>query len=229
MGTYRGKDTITGKDRRGADSLIGLAELFKVLGTTAGRPPDRAGRGRTESGPPEGGGNAEKARPGRPRGWRARPLPEEMDRLRAELDEIALAFRLCKSRGQRPEGWMRAVRQAIGIPVVELARRMGVAKSQVFRLEEAEQQGQVRLSNLRCAAEAMGCELVYALVPSEGKLASMAAAQRAEDESRREGEAALRRAMRQMRARSSAEVVRHGETIRQEAKRLGIADEIYGK
>ncbi|MGB6191336.1 MAG: helix-turn-helix domain-containing protein [Terracidiphilus sp.] len=229
MGTYRGKDTITGKDRRGADSLIGLAELFKVLGTTAARPLEEAGTEQTGGGPAEARGNAEKARPGRPRGWRARPLPEETDRLRVELDEIALAFRLCKSRGQRPEGWMRAVRQAIGIPVVELARRMGVAKSQVFRLEESEQQGRVRLSNLRRAAEAMGCELVYALVPSEGKLASMAAAQRAEDELKREGEAALRRDARRLRARSSVDVVRRGETIRQEAERLGIAAEIYGK
>lgn len=212
-----------------AESLIGLAEIFKVLGKTPARPLDRTGGGQPGGGAAEADGNAEKAGPERSRGWRARPLPEEMDRLRVELDEIALAFRLCKSKGQRAEGWMRAVRQAIGIPVVELAKRMGVAKSQVFRLEEAEQRGDVRLSSLRRAAEAMGCELVYALVPSEGKLASMAAAQRAEDESRREGEAALRRAMRQMRARSSTKVMRRGETIREEAERLGIADEIYGR
>ncbi len=164
---------------------------------------------------------AEQAKPARRRGWRARPLPEETDRLRAELDEIALAFRLCKGKGQRPEGWMRAVRQAIGVPVVELGRRMGVAKGQVLRLEESEQRGHVRISTLRRAAEAMGCELVYALVPSEGKLASMAEAQRAEDEAKREGEVALRRARRRQGP--------PGETIRQEAERLGIAAEIYGR
>jgi predicted DNA-binding mobile mystery protein A len=168
------------------------------------------------------------AAPPRRRGRKSWPGSEETKRLRGELDEIGLAFRLCKGGVNPPEGWMRAVRQAIGLPVADLARRMGVAKSQVFRLEESEQEGRVRVATLRRAAEAMGCELVYALVPREGKLASLAATLRAEDAERREQEAAQRRA-RKKEEWKSAEWAPRRETIRQEAERLGIAAEIYGQ
>ena len=228
------------KDVMGADELKGLAEFLKVLGLDDGQ---------TRGGSSEASRNVQKAavmklagptktglaktgpaatKPVGRRGERAWLQPEETERVRAELDEIALAFRLCKKGVHRPEGWMRAVRQAIGFPVVELALRMGVAKSQVFRLEESEQQGRIRIDSLRSAAEAMGCELVYALVPREGKFASIAAAQRAEAEAGREREAEGRqlraRKVRRYAARGPA-----GETLRQECERLGIADAIYGR
>jgi predicted DNA-binding mobile mystery protein A len=169
----------------------------------------------------------EQGAPVRKQGRKSWPGKEEARRLRTELDEIGIAFRLCRSAAHRPEGWMRAVRQAIGLPAAELARRMKVRQTQVFRLEESEQQGRVRVATLRRAADAMGCELVYALVPREGKLVSMAAMQRAEDEARRERAAAERRARRRAEGRSRARVPR-GETIREEAERLGIAEAIYG-
>lgn len=226
MGTYTQKDTTA------IAGLEALAELFKLLGPAAAKPRDRIGSGQTRGGPGEEGRDAEKAsgvEQGKParRVWRSRPLPEEIERLRAELDDIGLAFRLCKSSGQRPEGWMRAIRRAIGIPVIELARRMGVRKAQIFRLEESEQQGRVRIETLRRVAEAMGCEFVYALVPREGKLASMAAVQRAEEEAKRE-RAAAERKLRKIEEQTPQWIPR-GETIRQECERLGIAAEIYGQ
>jgi predicted DNA-binding mobile mystery protein A len=223
------------KESQGTDSLIELAKLFKLLSPAAAESPAQPGaetpvcepdgalRADTQDAP-----SAERTTPARKRGRKSWPGTEESKRLRAELDEIGLAFRLCKSGVNRPEGWMRAVRQAIGLPVVELARRMGVAESQVFRLEESEQEGRVRVATLRRAAEAMGCELVYALVPREGKLASLAATQRAEEEARREREAAQRKA-REKEEWKSPEWAPRRETIRQECERLGIAAEIYGR
>ncbi len=230
MGSYSQKDTM------GADSLKALAEFLELLGPAAAQSsaqghaektecePDQAGRVDTRQIPV----GLERAKPARRPGRKSWPESEETRRLRTELDEIGLVFRLCKSGVQRPEGWMRAVRRAIGIPVVELARRMGVRKSQIFRLEESEQQGRVRVDTLRRAAESMGCEFVYALVPSEGKLASIAAAQRAEEEAKREERAAQRKARRKE-VLKSPEWQPGGETIRQECERLGIAAEIYGR
>ena len=47
----------------------------------------------------------------------------------------------------------------------QLAARMGVARSRVTVLEQAEVHGTVTLKTLREAAEAMDCMLFYAIVP----------------------------------------------------------------
>jgi predicted DNA-binding mobile mystery protein A len=64
-----------------------------------------------------------------------------------------------------PRGWLRAIRQSIGMTTEQLAKRLGVAQPRVSALEKAEATGSVTLKTLREAAEALDCELVYALVP----------------------------------------------------------------
>jgi predicted DNA-binding mobile mystery protein A len=48
-----------------------------------------------------------------------------------------------------------------------LGRKLGVSQPSVTELERSERNGTIRLETLRRAAEAMGCTLVYALVPTE--------------------------------------------------------------
>ena len=60
-----------------------------------------------------------------------------------------------------------------------MAERLGVTKYEVFRLERVEQESRIVLANLRRAANALGCELVYALVPREGSLEDLAAGEKA--------------------------------------------------
>lgn len=62
-------------------------------------------------------------------------------------------------------GWIRAVRQALGMSAADLARRMGVTEASVVSLEVNEQRGRAQLDTLSRAARAMDCELVYAIVP----------------------------------------------------------------
>ena len=64
-------------------------------------------------------------------------------------------------------GWIRAIRDALGMTAAELAARMGISGSSVRAMEETEVTGGVRLSTLRRAAEAMDCTLVYAFIPNE--------------------------------------------------------------
>jgi predicted DNA-binding mobile mystery protein A len=78
--------------------------------------------------------------------------------------------------------WVRAVRQAVGMPALEFARRMGVQEREVYRMERAEEESRIELGSLRRAAEALDCELIYALTPRKGTLSEMAAAHRAERE-----------------------------------------------
>lgn len=62
-------------------------------------------------------------------------------------------------------GWLRAVRDALGMTSTQLAHRLGVVPSRISALEKAEITGGTTLKSLREAAEAMGCTLVYAIVP----------------------------------------------------------------
>ena len=66
----------------------------------------------------------------------------------------------------RPEsGWIRPIREALGMTTGQFARRLGVSQPRVAALERAEAEEAVTLKTLRQAAEALDCVLIYALVP----------------------------------------------------------------
>ena len=65
-------------------------------------------------------------------------------------------------------GWIRAVRTALGMTQGELATRMGVTTQSASRLESNERSGAIRLDSLRRAADALGCDVAYVLVPRVG-------------------------------------------------------------
>lgn len=67
-------------------------------------------------------------------------------------------------------GWVRAVRDALGMSTRQLAARMGVAQATVVQLERSEASSTIQLATLRRAADALDCDLVYALVPRDGSL-----------------------------------------------------------
>jgi len=86
-----------------------------------------------------------------------------------------------------PFGWLRAIRQALGMNAAQYARRLGVKPQRIAALEKAEVNGTASLTTLREAAEALGCQLVYAVVPetSLDDIIQTRAAKRAEQELRR--------------------------------------------
>jgi predicted DNA-binding mobile mystery protein A len=63
------------------------------------------------------------------------------------------------------KGWIRAIRDALGMSGRQLGERMDVSKMWVGDMERLEATGATTLNTLRRAAEAMDCVLVYALVP----------------------------------------------------------------
>lgn len=92
------------------------------------------------------------------------------------MDSTALARkhlerRLAPLRGRQdlirpPHGWLRAIRDALGMTTRQLAQRMGKVQSAVVDLEKSEARETVSLAKLREAGTAMDCTLVYALVPN---------------------------------------------------------------
>ncbi|MCI3951675.1 MAG: hypothetical protein K0R53_1172 [Burkholderiales bacterium] len=64
-------------------------------------------------------------------------------------------------------GWLRAVREALGMTTAQLAKRLGVAQQTVVKLERNEAAGKITLQSLRRVAEAMNCRVSYAVVPNK--------------------------------------------------------------
>jgi predicted DNA-binding mobile mystery protein A len=86
---------------------------------------------------------------------------------RKNLDLRLAEVRELRQKLARPnQGWIRAIRQALGMTAEQLGRRMGITQATLSGMEASEINGSIRLSTLRKAAEAMNCTLVYALVPN---------------------------------------------------------------
>jgi predicted DNA-binding mobile mystery protein A len=64
-------------------------------------------------------------------------------------------------------GWIKAVREALGMTTEQLAKRLGVKQPSVVAIEQSEARGTIELATLRRVAEALDCALVYALVPNK--------------------------------------------------------------
>ena len=84
---------------------------------------------------------------------------------RARLDE-RLAQLGPADRYRPPQrGWIKAIREALGMSTAQLAKRLGVRQPSIVDLERSEEKGSIELATLRRVAEALDCNLVYALVP----------------------------------------------------------------
>src|ERR1035441_211537 len=91
---------------------------------------------------------------------------EIRDIVRAGLDQRVASLQLVVPSAKRPaRGWLRAVRNAVGERQDVLANKMGLKRQSYADLENAEERGVITLASLARAADALGCELVYFLVP----------------------------------------------------------------
>jgi predicted DNA-binding mobile mystery protein A len=86
---------------------------------------------------------------------------------RLQLDEQLRPYRDDRLPKPPPGGWLRAIRAALGMSASALARRIGTTYQTLQKIERAEAKGTVALNTLRRVADAMDCELIYAIVPRQ--------------------------------------------------------------
>ncbi|TAK76793.1 MAG: mobile mystery protein A [Gammaproteobacteria bacterium] len=83
-----------------------------------------------------------------------------------QLDRQLKEWQVVNSQSARPRaGWVKTLRVALSMSAEQLAKRLGLTRSRITQLESAEVRDAVTLRTLKEAANAMGCELVYAIVP----------------------------------------------------------------
>jgi predicted DNA-binding mobile mystery protein A len=102
-------------------------------------------------------------------------MQPEFRKLRiAQLERALAPFLAAKETSRPPKGWIRAIREASGITVRDLAKRLHRAPSVAAHLEGSEAEYRITLASLRNAADALGCQLVYAFVPKNGSIQQLA-------------------------------------------------------
>jgi len=90
----------------------------------------------------------------------------KLDDLRIrQLDEALAPFTPLCHRPPPPTGWVKTIREALGISVRQMSRRTGLSRTSISSAETGEAKGTVQFDTLRGLADALDCDLVYAVVP----------------------------------------------------------------
>jgi predicted DNA-binding mobile mystery protein A len=84
---------------------------------------------------------------------------------RRQLDKRLRSLNDPATLARPPRGWVKAIREALGMTAKQLGARLGVSQVRALALEKAEASGSVTLASLERAAHALDCQLVYVLVP----------------------------------------------------------------
>ena len=84
---------------------------------------------------------------------------------RRQLDKRLSLLNNMEVFARPSRGWIKAIREALGMTTAQLGRRLGVTQSRVVAVEQAEIRSSITLNTLEKAAHALDCRLVYALVP----------------------------------------------------------------
>lgn len=90
--------------------------------------------------------------------WDKKVIREQLDKKLAFLKDLAAS-------GLPPQGWIKAIREALGMSASQLGKRAGIDQSRISRLENAEKNGDLKLSSLQKIAKALNMKLVYGFVP----------------------------------------------------------------
>jgi predicted DNA-binding mobile mystery protein A len=94
----------------------------------------------------------------KPRKLKSRAARQAMRRLDTTVSGLQMP-------GRPRKGWICAIREALGMSQDQLARRMGITRQAVAQTEASELDYSATLGRLERAAQELGCDLRYVLVP----------------------------------------------------------------
>src|ERR1700731_4383157 len=71
-----------------------------------------------------------------------------------QLDRALEPYRAARAVPRPSRGWIRTIREALGLSSAELARRLGTSRQLPLQLEKGEAEDRITLKSLRSAANA---------------------------------------------------------------------------
>jgi len=90
-----------------------------------------------------------------------------------QLNSKMLAFASLQKVAPPPTGWIKAIRNAIGMSMLQLGKQLSITKQSVQDIERREKDGSISIKALREAARALDMQLIYGFVPNDGSLEAL--------------------------------------------------------
>jgi predicted DNA-binding mobile mystery protein A len=93
-------------------------------------------------------------------------MSSELSRLRLEqLQESLAAYDVLRPKRMPSRGWLKEIREAMGLTERQFAIRAGVSGAAIHKSEQSEAEERISLGQLRKLANHLDCDLVYAVMP----------------------------------------------------------------
>ena len=92
--------------------------------------------------------------------------PDARKMARQNLDRRFASIGNIDDFSRPSRGWIKAIREALGMTAAQFGQRLGVTQQRALAIEHAEARNAITLDTLERSAQALGCRLVYTLVPN---------------------------------------------------------------
>jgi predicted DNA-binding mobile mystery protein A len=96
--------------------------------------------------------------------------PSTVHLKRRQLDRRIKSLFSLRDVRQPSEGWLKAIRESLGMTAAQAGKRAGASQQTWTRSEESEANKSMSITTLEKYAAALGCRVVFALVPNSGSL-----------------------------------------------------------
>ena len=90
-----------------------------------------------------------------------------------QLNGKMLAFASLQKITPPPTGWVKAIRTALGMSMLQLGNRLSITKQSVQDIERREKDGSITIKALKETARALDMQLIYGFVPNDGSLEAL--------------------------------------------------------
>ncbi|MBL0311069.1 MAG: mobile mystery protein A [Bacteroidetes bacterium] len=87
-----------------------------------------------------------------------------------QLNRKMAAYASLKQVAAPPTGWIKAIRNALGMSLQQLGNKLSITKQSVQEIEQREKDGSITIKSLKEVARVMDMQLVYGFVPNDGSL-----------------------------------------------------------
>lgn len=87
--------------------------------------------------------------------------------IREQLDKKIGFLKSFSSSGIPEQGWIKTLREALGLSASQLGKKVGIDQSRISRLENAEKDGSLKLASLQKIAQGLNMKFVYGFVPED--------------------------------------------------------------
>ncbi|MBI3232762.1 MAG: mobile mystery protein A [Bacteroidetes bacterium] len=87
-----------------------------------------------------------------------------------QLNDKMLGIAKLKKISIPPAGWIKAIRNTLGMSMQQLGNKLSISKQGVLEIEKREKDGSITIKSLKEIAKVLDMELVYGFVPKDGSL-----------------------------------------------------------